>query len=210
MSRKWDDRFMAIAVQVSQWSKDPNKKVGCVIVSPDRREIVYGYNGFPRQIADDERLDNRDIKNEIMVHAEVNALLNAKRDLENWALFVTSHPCVNCACAIIQAGIDEVVVPPISASSNWYEQHKKAEALLKEAGVSVVTYPGSTEPPEPETVTVTTHMRFPYELHRLLDDLEHASGYLAEFDTQGAQDWVIKCHDTLTKLREEWDDKFKS
>lgn len=136
---KWDHRFMGIASsEVSSWSKDPSTKVGCVIVSPDRRQIATGYNGFPAGIKDDIRLDNKTRKNQLMVHAELNAILNARVDLTGWTLYVTKPPCINCATAIIQAGIKKVVCPPVEQNSSWAKSQADAWSVLQEAGVKVV------------------------------------------------------------------------
>lgn len=73
----WDDRFLELATVISSWSKDPSTQVGAVIVDDDNRVISIGYNGFPKGIKDDHRLSNRDLKYEMVVHAEANALLFA-------------------------------------------------------------------------------------------------------------------------------------
>ena len=59
---KWDERFLRMAKEVSTWSKDPSTKVGAVGVDINRRIKCTGYNGFPRSIRDDSRLDDRDSK----------------------------------------------------------------------------------------------------------------------------------------------------
>ena len=81
--RKWDKRFLRIAKnEIASWSKDPNEQVGCVIVSPDRRQFSPGYNGFPTWIKDsEERLKDKELKNALSVHAELNAILNSRTDL---------------------------------------------------------------------------------------------------------------------------------
>ena len=135
---KWDIRFLRIASrEVAQWSKDPSTQVGCVIVSPDRRQMTTGYNGFPQGVRDThERLADRDIKNSLMVHAELNAMLNARTDLTGWTLYVTKPPCMECAKAIIQVGIVRVVCPDIDRTSNWADSHQAGKTILMEAGVS--------------------------------------------------------------------------
>lgn len=134
---KWDNRFLRIAKQqVADWSKDPDKKVGCVIVSPDRRQLTLGYNGFPRGVEDtSERLTSNTTKNLLTVHAELNAILNARTDLTGWTLYVTEPPCISCANAIIQAGIARVVCPPIMHGSGWFVNQEKAKQIMMEAGL---------------------------------------------------------------------------
>lgn len=135
----WDARFMALAAcEVRTWSKDPDKQVGCVIVSPDRRRLAMGYNGFPTSVADTvERLGDKELKNRLSVHAELNALLNARTDLTGWTLYVTSPPCMGCAKAIVQSGVTRVVCPPIDQRSGWLLDQMRARDLLREAGVLV-------------------------------------------------------------------------
>ena len=73
--KKWDLRFLEMARNAASWSKDPSTKVGAIIVDDDKRVISVGYNGFPKGVRDDERLDDRQEKYKIIVHAERNALL---------------------------------------------------------------------------------------------------------------------------------------
>ncbi len=47
MSAKWDGRFLNLAKHISEWSKDPSTKVGCVVVGIDREIRSTGFNGFP-------------------------------------------------------------------------------------------------------------------------------------------------------------------
>lgn len=109
----WDRRFLALARHIADWSKDPSTKVGCVIVSPDRRVVATGFNGLPAGVEDSsDRLENRALKYPMTVHAEGNALISARRDLTGFRLYVTLMPCSDCAAMIIQAGIAEVICPP--------------------------------------------------------------------------------------------------
>ena len=83
---KWDKRFLDLSQLISSWSKDPSTKVGAVVVDDDRRVISLGYNGFPRGVSDDERLDNRESKYKIVTHAEANALLFASESLKGYTI----------------------------------------------------------------------------------------------------------------------------
>lgn len=109
----WDEYFMGVALLAAKRSKDPNTQVGACIV--DRNNIILstGYNGFPYGCSDDvypwERTGN-DTKYNYVVHAELNAILNASgKDLHGARLYVDLFPCNECAKAIIQSGIAEVV-----------------------------------------------------------------------------------------------------
>ena len=139
----WHRRFLAMAQLVATWSKDPSTRVGAVIVNPNTRAIIStGYNGFPRGIDDTRhRLDTREIKLAMTVHAEVNAILNAARNgsqVDGAWLFCTWPPCQHCAGAIIQAGIARVVYIEHADVERWRESFNLAQALLGEAGIEAV------------------------------------------------------------------------
>lgn len=138
MLGKWDYRFLSLACQVACWSKDPDVKVGALVVSPDRRSVGWGFNGFPRGIKDDEaRLSDKEAKNRLIVHAELNAILNARSSLEDWTMYVTRSPCSKCCQAVIQSGIRRLVFPPIDAGSSWAPDCGVGARMLHEAGVRV-------------------------------------------------------------------------
>jgi dCMP deaminase len=138
---KWDERFLNLAAFVAQWSKDPKAKVGAVVTSKKAGAIALGYNGFPAGVEDRaERLENPDIKLEMIIHAEQNALLIAGRAAEGGDLFVCGKPiCSRCAGLIIQAGITRVVAedPEVDPTSKWCETGKRAIEMLEEAGIQV-------------------------------------------------------------------------
>ena len=141
---KWDRRFIRIAEEVRLWSKDPGTKVGCVLVN-ERRIISTGYNGFPQTISDDlERYIDREYKLSVTVHAEANAILNAAKNgtkVEGSTLYVTFPPCSQCASAVIQAGVAQVVCPnPVTAPERWRSNFQAASNLFYEAGVKVLYY----------------------------------------------------------------------
>ena len=109
---KWDFRFMGIARSVATWSKDPSTKIGAVIVNADRHIVATGYNGFPSGLGDDFRLEIRDMKYPRIIHAEMNAILQAGRDCIGSTLYMwgmEGAPCTNCTKHLIQAGIKRVV-----------------------------------------------------------------------------------------------------
>jgi len=141
---KWDRRFLRIAEEVRLWSKDPGTKVGCVLVN-ERRIISTGYNGFPQTISDDlDRYIDRDYKLSVTVHSEANAILNAAKNgtkVQGSTLYVTFPPCSQCASAIIQAGVAQIVCPdPASAPERWRSNFQAANNLFYEAGVKVLYY----------------------------------------------------------------------
>ena len=111
----WDEYFMGVAKLSAKRSKDPNTQVGCCIVNADKRIVAVGYNGLPRNCDDNDfPWDCRegalqDTKYAYVVHAELNAILNATTSLAGCTLYVTLFPCNECMKSIIQSGIKEVV-----------------------------------------------------------------------------------------------------
>lgn len=120
----WDNYFMSIAIIASLRSKDPNTKVGAVLVDSQHRIVGTGYNGFPTGIDESQLSLTRggdwiSTKYPFIVHAELNCILNAiTQSLQGTTLFCTLFPCNDCAKAIIQKGIKEVVYLSNKHSSN--------------------------------------------------------------------------------------------
>ena len=109
----WDEYFMGVAMLAAKRSKDPSTQVGACIVSPDNIIISTGYNGMPKGCSDDLfpwTREGEETKYPYVVHAELNAILNANgRDLRGSRLYVALFPCNECAKAIIQSGVKEVL-----------------------------------------------------------------------------------------------------
>ncbi len=141
MLDKWDHRFLILAEHISEWSKDPSTKVGAVIThTRSKRVVSMGFNGLPAGVEDtEERLDDRDTKYEMVVHAEQNALMFAGDRAEGCTLYVHPlPPCARCAVMIIQAGIVRIVSDqPDFDDERWGEQAKIADAMFREAGLQV-------------------------------------------------------------------------
>lgn len=147
-SSNWDKRFLRLAREIAEWSKDPSTQCGAVIVRNDRTIASLGYNGFPRGMKDDAELyADREIKYSRVVHAEMNALLNAKEPVMGYSLYVWPFfPCDRCAVHIIQAGIARIVCPPLPAGKErWADIMSKSAAYFKEANVSAVMYMGDLD-----------------------------------------------------------------
>jgi dCMP deaminase len=146
----WHRRFINLAKEYSTWSKDPSTQVGAVAIDPNTRRVLSGgYNGFPRGIEDtDERLNNRDLKHSLVVHAEMNLIYNATRSgisLEGSHLYVWGLPvCSECAKGIIQTGIKVVFVAEscVNIKPFWIESWQKTKKMLTESGVHFVVVPG--------------------------------------------------------------------
>ncbi|RZD38905.1 MAG: deoxycytidylate deaminase [Methanobacteriota archaeon] len=144
MMANWNERFLNLATHISNWSKDPSTKVGCVVVGPDREIRSTGFNGLPRGIEDnDERLNNREIKYPMICHAEENAIMHAARigiSLKDCTAYVTWPPCTRCARSLIQAGIVTVIYPKdTEIPDRWISDFELSINMLKEAGIELKT-----------------------------------------------------------------------
>lgn len=137
----WDDYFMGVSLLAANRSKDPSTQVGACIVSDDNRILSTGYNGFPQGCSDDDFPWNRDeslgeTKYNFVVHAELNAILNAGgKSLVGSRIFVSLFPCHECAKAIIQAGVKEVVY--LSDKYNGTASDNASKRMLNAAGVKL-------------------------------------------------------------------------
>ena len=138
--KRWDLRFLEMSQLVASWSKDPSTKVGAVIIDDDRRVISLGYNGFPKGVADDKRLDDREEKYKIVVHAERNALLFANINVKNCSIFTYPFmPCPICAGMIIQSGIRRVVSFK-SNNERWEKDFEISRKIFQEADIHLLEY----------------------------------------------------------------------
>ena len=143
----WDEYFMGVALLASKRSKDPNTQVGACIVIGDTNIHIkentilsIGYNGLPYGCSDDEFPWDRqgellETKYPYVVHAELNAILNAQgKSLMGTKIYVALFPCNECAKAIIQSGIKEVIY-----LSDKYSETDivKASKMFESAGVKL-------------------------------------------------------------------------
>ena len=146
-SDKWNKRFIELAFLVASWSKDPSTKTGAVIVGPDKEIRATGYNGPVRGVKDDvpERLE-RPTKYDFFEHAERNALYNACLtgvQVKGCTMYATHAPCVDCARAIIQAGIktvitNKVVIDEKTPKNTWRDKLSYSAQMFEEAGVEYI------------------------------------------------------------------------
>ena len=126
--------------QARLFSKDPNKKVGAIFVDPESMAILStGYNGFCRGIHESKQRWERPTKNQYVIHAETNAIYNACRRgicLNNSIAVVTMFPCLECAKALIQVGVTNVVtVKPDFQDERWGAQFRMAMDMFEEVGM---------------------------------------------------------------------------
>ena len=107
---KWDKHWLDVAEVFSQLSKDNSTKVGAVLVSTDNRQCSGGYNGFAAGMEDDNpELWERPLKYELVIHAEMNAIMNCPFDTKGCSIYVTHQPCHRCMVHMINAGIKKIV-----------------------------------------------------------------------------------------------------
>lgn len=140
----WDEYFMGVAMLSAQRSKDPSTQVGACIANRDHKILSVGYNGMPTGCSDDVMAWERDgspldTKYLYVCHAELNAILNNDGgSLKGAIIYVTLLPCNECAKAIIQSGIREVVY--------WHDKYADTPAvqaskrMFELAGVTCRTY----------------------------------------------------------------------
>jgi dCMP deaminase len=136
---KWDRRYLELARHIAGWSKDPSTQVGAVLVD-DLGRVTPGYNGFPRGLSDSAEIyGDRERKYQRVIHAEMNAILNAG-SARGMTLYTSSFPpCSRCAAHVIQAGIKRVVYErtPEGIPDRWAADMAAALAMFSEAGVPV-------------------------------------------------------------------------
>ena len=135
----WDDYFMGVAILSSYRSKDPNTKVGACIVNPNTKRVIsMGYNGMPNGCSDQDfpwtkTSDNEsETKYPYVVHAELNAILNAKTSVDGCYIYVTLSPCSECMKAIIQSGIKKII----------YKDEYKKDSEMNKATKKMIQYTG--------------------------------------------------------------------
>lgn len=142
---------MGVAKLSALRSKDPNTKVGACIVNSDNRIVGVGYNGLPFGCNDDEFPWTRQSENETdtkypyVVHAELNAILNSIQSLKGCRLYVSLFPCNECAKAIIQSGISEIVysddkyigTPANVASKRMLDSAKVTYRVMNDVDVTI-------------------------------------------------------------------------
>ena len=133
---RWNKNLMELAIHVSTMSKDPDHKVGAIIVNHDRIVVGMGFNGFPRGVQDTPyRYEDKIVKRKIIVHAEANAILNSTTSVRGLTMFTTRFPCSECAKLIIQSGISQVLTYPLERSSTWAADAEWTKIMFREAAV---------------------------------------------------------------------------
>jgi len=137
---------MEMAAMVANWSKDPDKQVGAVVVNQENRVMAVGFNGFARGVEDTpERLFDKPTKLALMLHAEDNAIEQATKLWTGADAMCTLYvypcpPCAACANRIVRAGfVGRVVCPTVNLqeeNSSWTAQQLMAQSILTEVGIA--------------------------------------------------------------------------
>lgn len=140
----WQEYFMGLAHLSALRSKDPNTQVGACIIDQDNKVVSIGYNGMPRGCNDSDMPWARDggfldTKYAYVVHAELNAILNASRPVKDCTIYVSLFPCNECAKAIIQSGIKKIIYE--SDKYDGADNNVASKRMLNEAGVELVQLP---------------------------------------------------------------------
>jgi dCMP deaminase len=136
----WDEYFMGVALLSAQRSKDPSTQVGACIVNDKNKIVGAGYNGLPLGCDDNEFPWEKQggflqTKYPYICHAELNAILNnIGMDLKGCKIYTALFPCNECAKAIIQSGISEVIY--LSDKYAGTDTAKASRLMLDKAGVT--------------------------------------------------------------------------
>lgn len=144
----WDTYFMSLAHLSALRSKDPNTGVGAVIVDNMHRIVSIGYNGMPRGCDDELFPWSReggfmDSKYAYVVHAELNAILNSPRSVQDCSIYVSLFPCNECAKAIIQSGIKKIIYESDKYADS--ESTKASKKMLVAANIELRQLPYSID-----------------------------------------------------------------
>jgi dCMP deaminase len=150
LAEKWDRRFLELAKHISTWSRDPSTQIGVVLVNDLKQVVGMGFNGFPRGVHDDpERYADRQVKYSMVVHAEVNAIIQAGHAARGSTLYIYpgfSLPpiCAECCKVAIQAGVAGIVgyLPDETDErvKRWKDSIAVSRTMWGEAGKFIRSY----------------------------------------------------------------------
>jgi dCMP deaminase len=107
---QWDSLFLKMAYEVSLLSKDPSTKCGSIIVTPNRKNISFGYNGFVSGVEETNEMWNERPKKYLeVIHSEQNNILNCPFDTNGCSIYITHQPCTKCIILLAQSGISKII-----------------------------------------------------------------------------------------------------
>jgi len=135
----WTDYFLGLAKVVSKRSHDIHTQHGCVITDQNNRIIGVGYNGFPRNLNDQELPLTRPEKYPWMIHAERNALSNCVVRPDNGIAYVTGQSCNDCIMALWQEGITKVIMADNHGTHLFDDEaQKRFDTFVKMSGIEII------------------------------------------------------------------------
>jgi dCMP deaminase len=124
----WDEYFIKLAHVIKLRSLDSQTKHGCVITTKDHTPIAFGYNSFIRNVDDSVLPNVRNEKYNVVIHAELNSLLNCCRSghsTKGCIAYVTGLPCPHCIQSLFQSGVEEIVYDSNGLSKMLNNQETK-------------------------------------------------------------------------------------
>lgn len=127
----WDDYFIEIAKAVSLRAKCRRRQVGAVLVDEQHRIVSTGYAGFPAgtpgdcltgacprsltargDIPPNSPYDDPESPGYCpSIHAELNAIIYARKETQGSTVYITDAPCPNCRKHLVSAGVVRAVWP---------------------------------------------------------------------------------------------------
>ncbi len=132
--------LMELAKEVAGKSPNRVRKVGAALATADGSRIL-GCNDFPTGVRDLDERHEGDGRFVWMEHAERNAIFAAAKlgtATQSATLATTFFPCIDCARAIVQAGIGRLCTPaPDYADAVWGEAFLRSRVILEEGGVAM-------------------------------------------------------------------------
>jgi dCMP deaminase len=136
-----DIDLLRMAYRMAQKSPDTSTQNGAVLVGANSGIIGLGCNSFPQGVTTSDERWKRPLKYSYVEHAERKVIYQAARaghPTHGATLYVAWYACADCARAIIEAGVKEVVGHdhPLHASrDDWAASVALGRHMLNEAGV---------------------------------------------------------------------------
>jgi dCMP deaminase len=142
----WDETWIDVANTIRWRSLCSKARAGAVIADAHNRIVSTGYNGPPAGFNHSELpcamwcprgMNDVSLEQCVSVHAEANALISGNRS--SWVggtIYVTKHPCLECAKLIANSGLTRLVVT--TAAGLQEDRHTVVyRFLIEECGMNV-------------------------------------------------------------------------
>lgn len=140
--------YLHLAYKAAERSPDPSTQNGAVLVNSDGFLIASACNEFPHDVLVTEERLVKPLKYQYIEHAERNAIYEAAyygKKTQGATMYCPWFACMECARAIIQAGITEVVGHAFHLHTkrpDWQPAIERADEMLRDAGVRFRRVPG--------------------------------------------------------------------